>query len=113
MHEYFRSNPCKYLARAYMQIGEGGQNLALAALSWVEMPNVDLASNLNHLVDVDVGNIIELSRETKKFEKIIYDERTYISGIKGTFVWSVEVKPVFQTVSDSLINQIITDTRQS
>src|SRR5207249_4903789 len=61
---YFQSTPCTFLARAYIQVGEPGDNLILVAISWVEMPSVASVKDLKRLIDEGVGNITELSLET-------------------------------------------------
>jgi hypothetical protein len=112
VRDYFQSNPCRHLARAYIQVGDIERSLILVAISWVEMPTSTSARDYKHLVDIpDTGNITELSRETKLFEHIAYDNAVYGSGIKGNFVWNIVVKPVFPTPAD-VMNQVISDARQ-
>lgn len=40
IHDYFLSHPCKYIARAYIQVGDTNRHLILVAISWVEMPGI-------------------------------------------------------------------------
>ncbi|GAA2415707.1 hypothetical protein GCM10010191_27540 [Actinomadura vinacea] len=112
IRDYFQSHPCKRMARAYIQIGDIHRDLILVAISWVEMPSATSAKEYMQLVDTDAGNVIELSRETKPFKNITFEDRTYISGIKEIFVWHVEVKPTFSTTPDSVINDILARSRQ-
>lgn len=112
VRDYFLSHPCKHMARAYIQVGDTNRHLILVAISWVEMPGIADAREYLRLVDVDAGNVIELSRETKRFKNVTYEDRTYMFGIKGTFVWQVEVKPLSAATPDSMVNAILAEVRQ-
>ncbi|WP_147339481.1 hypothetical protein [Actinomadura spongiicola] len=112
LREYFLSNPCEGLARAYIQIGDARRNLILVAISWVEMSSVASGEEYGRLVVVDVGNIVELSREVPTLKNITYEDRLYASGVKGAFVWQVEVKPVTAKVPDAVVNDVLERTRQ-
>jgi hypothetical protein len=112
VRRFFRSNTCKSLARAYIRIGEPDQGLILVAISWVGMPNSSSADEYKKLIDTpDSGNIIELSREEKLYENIKYTNSDHTSGIHGSAVWNVQVKPVFPATSD-VITRILVDSRQ-
>ncbi len=112
MRTYFLSHACEHMARAYIRVGDIKYNPVLVAISWVEMPDMATAGEYLRLVDTDVGNVIELSRESKHFKNVTYEDRTYMFGNRGTFVWEVEVKPVFSRTPDSLVNSIIEKVRQ-
>jgi hypothetical protein len=111
VRNYFQSNPCRNMVRAYMQIGEVEKHLILVAISWVAMPTTASAQNYKHLVDTRAGGITELSRETTLLKTITYEDATYISGIKGAFVWDVKVKPMFSATSDE-VNTVVAAARQ-
>jgi hypothetical protein len=112
VHKFFQLNPCKSLARAYLQIGEPDQGLILVAISWVAMPSASLAEKYKELIDTtEAGNITELSRETKLYKNIRYTDGSYMSGLHGAAVWNVQVKPVFPATTD-VINKILADSRQ-
>jgi hypothetical protein len=112
VQKFFRSHPCKSLARAYIQIGEPDQGLILVAISWLAMPNSSSAEAYKNLVDTPgAGNITELSREVKLYKNIKYTDSSHISGLHGTAVWSVQVKPVFPTTTD-VVNKVLADSRQ-
>jgi hypothetical protein len=112
LHDHFQGSPCKYLARAYIEVGKTKRDPMLVAIAWIEMPDVASAAELKQLVDMDVGNVIELSRETKPYRNVSYEERIYAAGMKGTFVWSVEVKPLTASTPESLVNRVIDSSRQ-
>lgn len=112
LQDHFLSNPCKGLARAYIQIGDNRRNFILVSISWVEMPTSASAKEYESLVFNDVGNIIELSREVKELRTIKYENRIYTSGIEGAYVWQVEVKPVSSTVPEGEVNEILERSRQ-
>jgi hypothetical protein len=109
VHEFLAANPCKWLARAYVQIGDSE---VLVAISWVGMPNTSSAESYKRLVDTSgAGNVTELSRETKLYRKIQYAGSAHASGIHGTAVWNVQVKPVFPR-PNAMIGRILIDSRQ-
>jgi len=109
VHEFFVAHPCKWLARAYLQIGDSE---VLVAISWVGMPDASSAESYKRLVDTPgAGNITELSREVKLYRKIKYAGSAHSSGIDGTAVWNVQVKPVFPR-PNTMVDGILADSRQ-
>lgn len=109
---FLQSNPCKWLARAYVAIAETAQNGVLAAFSWVDMPTLSLAEKYKSLVDRQgTGNITELSREYAPYKNITYNGNYYLSGITGTAVWNVELQPV-GPISSTVTQTIMNDSRQ-
>ncbi|MFC4906620.1 hypothetical protein [Actinomadura gamaensis] len=110
--DFFRENPCRRMVRGFVQLGELDKDLVLVAISWVEMQDATSAQGYKALVDANAGKVTELSRETKPFEAISFENRTFMTGLKGAFVWNVEVKPQFSTVSDAVVNGILEDSRQ-
>ncbi|MCP2338728.1 hypothetical protein [Actinomadura rupiterrae] len=112
VREFLRTNPCKGMARGLVQLGEIDRDLVLVAVSWVEMPDAATAHGYKDLVDANAGKITELSREMPLLRGISFENRTFMTGLKGTFVWNVEVKPQSPTMSDTVINGILEDSRQ-
>lgn len=109
VHEFLVANPCKWLARAYVQVGDSE---VLVAVSWVGMPNTSLAEKYKRVVDTPgAGNVTELSRKTKLYRKIKYAGSAHSSGIDGTAVWNVQVRPVFPR-PNGMVSRILTDSRQ-
>jgi hypothetical protein len=109
---FFRANPCKWLARAYLAVREGNQALTLVAISWVGMSNISLAKKYKHLVDAsDTGNITELSYDSGPYRNVRYTGNFYISGINGAAVWDAEVQPV-DPAATAVANKILADSRQ-
>jgi hypothetical protein len=111
VRSYFQSNPCKYLVRAYMQVGDVGRHLILVAASWVAMPAITSAEGYKRLTDSKAGGVIELSRETTLYKYITYEDAIYMSGIKGASVWNVEIKPMF-AATPSEANTVAAAIRQ-
>lgn len=112
VQEFFRSNPCKWLARAYIVVREHNQGVALVAISWVDMPTHSLTIEYKHLVDAPgTGNITELSREGGPYRNVVFSGKNYISGIIGTAVWNVEVQPI-DSASAEVLKKILNDSRQ-
>lgn len=109
VHEFFVANPCEWLERAYVQIGDSE---VLVAISWVGMADTSSAEKYKRLVDTPgAGNITELSRKKKLYRKITYSGGAHSSGINGTAVWNVQVKPVFPR-PNAMIAGILADSRQ-
>jgi hypothetical protein len=109
VHDFFVANPCEWLARAYLPIGDSE---VLVAISWVGMPTTSSAEAYRRLVDTPgAGNITELSREEKLYRKIGYAGSAHSTGIDGTAVWNVQVKPVFPRPND-VVAAILADSRQ-
>jgi len=113
VQDFFRSNPCKWLARAYIVVREHNQGLALVAISWVDMPTLSLAMEYKHMVDAPgTGNITELSRESGPYRNVIFNGNDYLSGIIGTAVWNVQVQPI-DSASADVLKKILNDSHQS
>jgi hypothetical protein len=109
VHEFFESNPCKWLARAYVQVG---YSEVLVAISWVEMPSARLAAEYKKLVDTpDAGSVTELSRNTTLYRKIDYSYSAHTSGINGSTVWNVQARPIVPKTTAE-ITEILIDSRQ-
>jgi hypothetical protein len=109
---FFQSHPCKWLARTYIIIVAHKQNVALVAISWVDMPNLSLAIDYKNLVDVlGTGNITELSREVGPYRNVKFTGKYYISGKAGTAVWNVQVQPIVPTPV-KVLKTILDDSRQ-
>ena len=112
VHTFFQSNPCRWLARAYLAVSADNKGLALVALSWVGMSNASLAEKYKHLVDAGgTGNITELSYDSGPYRSVRYTGNLYMSGINGTAVWNAEVQPVDPTAT-AVLNKILDDSQQ-
>jgi len=112
VQDFFRSNPCKWLARAYIVLNQNKQDSVLVAISWVDMPTSSLALEYKHLVDTPgTGNITELSRESGPYRNVVFTGNNYLSGIIGTAVWNVQVQPV-GSVPASILSTVLNDSRQ-
>lgn len=109
---FFKSNPCKWLARAYIVVHETKQDAVLVAISWVDMPTLSLAMDYKRLVDKpDTGNINELSRESGPYRIVVFNGDYYQSGIVGTAVWNVQVQPV-GSISANILKTVLDDSLQ-
>lgn len=109
VHEYFRSHPCRWLARAYLQLG---YSEILVSISWVGFSSASEAEWYKRLIDTPgAGGIVELSRDTTLYRKIGYAGSPHLSGMNGSAVWNVQVKPVFPRPADE-INRVLAESRQ-
>ena len=112
VQNFFRSNPCKWLARAYIVVHKAKQGAVLVAISWVDMPTISQAMNYKRLVDKpDTGNITELSRDSGPYRNVKYNGDYYLSGITGTAVWNVQAQPI-GAVATSILKAALDDSRQ-
>jgi hypothetical protein len=109
VRKFFKSNPCKWLARAYVQLG---YSEVLVAISWVEMPTSRLAADYKKLVDTpDAGGITELSRDEVRYRKIDYADSAHTAGMNGMAVWNVQAVPIVPKTTAE-ITKILVDSRQ-
>ncbi len=76
------------------------------------MPNAETASECKHIIDADLGKLVELSRETRLYRNISYENRSFATGSKGAYIWNVEVTAQSAAVSDSTMNEILAISRQ-
>jgi hypothetical protein len=112
VQNFFRSHPCRWLARAYIVVRDHNQGLALVAISWVDMPTFSLSMEYKHMVDTPgTGNITELSRESGSYRNVAFTGNGYLSGIIGTAVWNVQVQPI-SSASAEVLKKILNDSRQ-
>lgn len=112
VQNFFRSNPCRWLARTYIIVREHNQGLALVAISWVDMPTLPLAMEYKRMVDAPgTGNITELSRESGPYRNVIFNGNDYLSGIIGTAVWNIQVQPIGPAPAD-VLKKVLNDSRQ-
>ncbi|WP_050795789.1 collagen-like protein [Parafrankia sp. EUN1f] len=96
VHIFFLKQPCSALSRAQFTITDGRGNIALVAVSWVEMPDLDSARAFQELVDdtQGTGNITELSREAGPYQAVAYSGDAYGSRRRGLVVTSAQAEPV-------------------
>jgi hypothetical protein len=112
VHNFFKTHPCKWLARAYLAVGGDGDGVILVAISWVDMRSVSLAQKYKRLVDRSgTGNVTELSRDSGPYKNVRFSGDFYISGIGGTSVWNAQAQPVVPTPT-AVINKILNASRQ-
>jgi hypothetical protein len=96
VQEFFRTSPCTSLERAYIELRNKRNGVILIDISRVDMPNAGAAKRYKKLVDQpETGNVTELSRESKRYRKLPFDDHIYSSGFDGpTTVWNSQVEPV-------------------
>jgi hypothetical protein len=112
VQDFFRSNPCKWLARAYIVVREGKRDAVLVAISWVDMSTLSLATDYKHLVDAPgTGNITELSRESGPYQNSTFTGNYYLSCIVGTGVWNVQAQPI-GLIATNVLKFVLDDSRQ-
>ena len=113
--EFFRSNRCKWLARAYVVLQkEGSEGEMLVDFVWVEMPTSAQAKECQHLmVTVGAGSVTELAREDDSPYKDTYLPIDYYkAGIAGTAVWNVQLQP-FAPLPFQVITTVLKDAAPS
>lgn len=95
VQDFFRTRPCTALFRALLEVRDGGSNVALVAVAWVDMPDADQARALQQLMDRDgTGNVTELSRENGGQR---FSGDYYRSAREDTTVVNVQAEPVGRT----------------
>jgi hypothetical protein len=111
MQEFFRSNHCKWLARAYVVVQKkGSEGAMLVDFIWVEMPTYAQAEECLQLMETPgSGSITELAREDDSPYKDTYlPVDFYTAGIWGTGAWNVQLQP-FSPVPFKVIGTILND----
>ena len=96
VQEFFRSNPCKWLARAYVVVQKkGGEGEMLVDWIWVDMHTSAQAEECQHLMETPgSGSVTELAREDDSPYKGTYlPIDFYAVGISGTAAWNVQLQP--------------------
>lgn len=95
VNTFFLQQLCTALHRAQFEIKDRAGNVALVAISWVEMPDLESARAYKELVDTHgTGNVIELSREEGPYQTVRYTGYTYASRRNGTVVVNAQAEPV-------------------
>jgi hypothetical protein len=114
VQNFFRTNPCTSLERAYIELRNKRNEVILIGISRVDMPNADAASRYKKLVDRGgTGNVTELWREKKQYRNRPPHDYMYSSGFDGpTTVWNSQVEPVTWSPSPRVLAEIRTATRQ-
>jgi hypothetical protein len=111
VQEFFRSNPCKWLARAYVVLEKkGSEGEMLVDFIWVEMPTSAQAEECQHLMGTPgSGSVTELAVEDGSPYKDTYlPIDYYTTGIVGTAVWNVQLQP-FAPVPFQVITKVLND----
>lgn len=112
VRQFFRSDPCRWLARVSLTLDVSGHAIALISISWVDMPNIAEAKQYKHLVDASgTGNVTELTRIEGPYQAVRYSGKNYVSGRYHTAVWNSEVQPISQ-LSASATEEILLLSRQ-
>jgi hypothetical protein len=112
VHRFFLSHPCKWLVRASFAVRGNSGNVILVAISWVRMTNNALAKEYRRLVDAPgTGNVLELSRQSGRYQRVRFTGRFYESGMVGTSVWNAQVQPI-GLLSISAVKDVLKDSRE-
>lgn len=108
VQEFFQSNPCKWLARAYVGVQKGSAGLVLVDFIWVDMPTYAQAEECQRLMETSgSGTVTELARETgSPYQNAMLPIAYYSSGISGTAVWLTQAQP-FTPVPINVVTTIL------
>ena len=91
---YVRSHPCSALFRAYFEVRDSRNDVALVAVAWVDMPTAAQAGDLQRLVDTGgTGNLTELSREQGSHQGVRFTGEHYASTLDGVTVVNAQAEP--------------------
>lgn len=94
VHDHFGDHPCTSAQRAWYEVRDDNDNKAVVAATWVEMPDEAQARDLQHVMDVDTGNMNELSREDGPYTDTTFSGRYHRSRLDHDTVVSVQAEPV-------------------
>jgi hypothetical protein len=109
--DFFRLNPCRWLARAYVVLQkEGSEGSMLVDFVWVDMPTSAQAEECQHLmVTPGSGSVTELAREDESPYKEEYLPIDFYMGeISGAAAWNVQLQP-FAPVPLKVIKTVLND----
>jgi hypothetical protein len=80
VQQFFREHPCTALFRAIYEVGDRRGNGVLVAVAWVDMPDEAQAAAYQRLVDRQgTGNIVELSKQRRRYRNVHFTGRYYAS----------------------------------
>jgi hypothetical protein len=112
VHRFFLSHPCKWLVRASFAVRGNAGSVILVAISWVHMTNNALAKEYKRLVDAPgTGNVLELSRQSGRYQEVRFTGRFYESGMVGTSIWNAQAQPIGQ-LSIFAVKDVLKDSRE-
>jgi hypothetical protein len=110
VREFFRGNPCVGLHRALFELRDRNGDVALLAVSWVDMPDESSSRSLHQLLDRDgTGNVTELSRERGRYRSVRFTGDFYASYRDGTVVVNAQAQPVARGGVGLTLTSIVTD----
>jgi hypothetical protein len=113
VQEFFRSNTCKWLARAYVVVQKkGSDGSILVDFVWVEMSTTAQAEECQQLMDTSGGgSVTELAREDDSPYKDTELPIDFVfPGIHETAAWNVQVQP-FIPMPTGVIGTVIEDSQ--
>lgn len=108
VREYFRTQPCVALHRAWFEVRDRRRGLVLVAVSWVEMPDTGSAREFHELVDTyGTGNVTELSREQGRHRRVRFTGRYYEDRRAGTTVVNAQAEPVGRAAVAAELEELV------
>lgn len=102
VQEFFQSDPCKWLVRAYVVLQKKGtEGSMLVDFVWVDMPTSAQAEECQQLMEAPgSGSVTELAREDDSPYKDTYlPIDFYVAGISGTAAWNVPSSTIYSAAS--------------
>jgi hypothetical protein len=110
VQEFFQSNPCNWLARAYVVVQKGSAGLVLVDFIWVDMPTYAQAEECQRLMETSgSGTVTELARDPgSPYQNTMLLTAYYSSGISGTAVWLAQAQP-FTPVPFNVVTTVLND----
>lgn len=115
VQEFFQSNPCKWLARAYVVVHkEGSKGSILIDFIWVEMYSIVQADECQQLMETPgAGSVTKLSQEDDSPYKDTYLPLDfYVPRNSGTGAGNIQVQP-FIPLPAGITGTVIADSLQA
>lgn len=113
VQQFFRTHPCAALHRAQLQLRDRNGDVALVAVSWVQMRDETQARALQQLLaGAGTGNVVELSRERGRYRTVRYTGDAYASRRDGTVVTNAQAQPVARGWSGLALTSVVTNVVQ-
>jgi hypothetical protein len=110
VREFFCEHRCDGVLRQLIEVRDRRGGLALIAVAWVDMPDVDSARQLKALVDVHgTGNITELNRGRGRYRTVRFAGEHYESTREGGTVVTAQAEPIGRTAIAAGLAELAVD----
>ncbi|RZS37531.1 hypothetical protein EV193_10586 [Herbihabitans rhizosphaerae] len=106
---FLRQHPCESLHRALLEVRHKDGYAILIVLAVTELRDLAAANEFKTLVDTHgTGNVTELSKEIRKYQRVDITGHNYRSHQEGTTVTNVQAEPLARGVKATVLTELAT-----